>query len=143
MDFFKGLALRLINLGTKWKQIICILFLVGIALPVRAAVVEAEDIPRYVDTPTGTVIVRGIPEPPKTSSDVVQSMPAPTRAASKPESKRRVTPDLPEAPSFEAEVEEPAPAPRSNKMFLILGILIVLIGLALVFYLAKQRRDEQ
>lgn len=142
MDFCKELARRNSLWRPRLEIIVCLIVALWTTLPLRAAIVEAEDVPRYVDTPTGTVIVKGIPDPPAITENFQPEMPAAPRASSQSEPKRKVSQELPDAPDFDAKVEKEQTKPRDNRAFLILGILIILIGLALVFYIAKKRQDE-
>lgn len=142
MDFCQRLSRMRLNPQIK-MGIGCLILFLAISLPLRAAVVEAEDVPRYVDTPTGTVLVEGIPEPPPRPADFRPEAPVTTQSAPKAPEKSEASPDLPEAPSFEAEVEERRPESDNNRLFLVLGLIIIIVGLLLVFYIANKRRDNE
>ncbi|MGM9997900.1 MAG: hypothetical protein ACI38Q_00630 [Candidatus Bruticola sp.] len=148
--------IKVVNELAKCKISVFILFLVCSAVffglfscPVSAAVVEGDDIIRYVDTPTGTVLHKG------TAIDTAPQVPVSDEGYSIPEqqvesslptrSTKKVTPkeEMPEVPNFTAEVEAPAVKKKDNNlMFIVIGAIVVIIGLGIILFIAKSREKE-
>ncbi|MGM9992569.1 MAG: hypothetical protein ACI376_06975 [Candidatus Bruticola sp.] len=148
--------IKVVNELAKCKIFIFVLFLLCgavffslLSCPVSAAVVEGDDIIRYVDTPTGTVLHRGTaidtsPQVPvsdngyKVPEQQVEST-LPTRPAPKVTDKE----EMPEVPNFTAEVEAPVAKKKdSNLMFIVIGAIVVIIGLGVILFIAKSREKE-
>lgn len=112
-----------------------------------AAVVDGDDIVRYVDTPTGTILYKGTainaaPDNGDSVSDEVPSMD--TSSNLTPKHKRQhVSKDIPETPVFDSEVPTTARVHKSNNaLFIAIGILIVIIGVGVILFIAKSREKK-
>ncbi len=138
------------------KQIFSVAFILTVLLylfmsfpsSAIAAVVEGDQVVRYVDTPTGTILYQGTaidtaPVPAEGSSqrvDISQGSPA---LSSQPQKKEVSSSEIPEAPNFEAEVEAPVQKHKSsNTLFLVIGAIVIIIGVGIILFIAKSREKE-
>ncbi len=113
-----------------------------------AAVVEGDQVVRYVDTPTGTVLYEGtaidtapVPEDQAESSYIPQGS---SNLSKRPHKEKATASAIPEAPNFDSEVEAPAPKPKKNNntLFIVIGAIAIIIGLGVILYIAKSREKK-
>ncbi len=112
-----------------------------------AAVVDGDDIVRYVDTPTGTILYKGtaIDTAPETGEVFSDEMPGTNTSSNlTPKRKRQhISKDIPEAPVFDSEVPTPVHTHKSNNtLFIAIGIIIVIIGIGIILFIAKSREKR-
>lgn len=130
-----------------------LLFFILIALSLHgssvslAAVVDGDDIVRYVDTPTGTILYKGTaidtsPVYESSSSDEMPSMDMPSNLTPIHKSSN-VSEEIPEEPVFNSEVETPVQKHKSNNtLFLVIGAIVIIIGVGIILFIAKSREKE-
>lgn len=112
-----------------------------------AAVVDGDDIVRYVDTPTGTILYKGTainaaPDNGENVSDEIPSMDTSSNLTPK-RKHQHVSKDIPEAPVFDSEVPTPARVYKNNNaLFIAIGIIIVIIGVGVILFIAKSREKK-
>lgn len=114
-----------------------------------AAVVEGDQVVRYVDTPTGTILYQGTaidtaPVPFENSSNEIPISQNSSGLSERPREKK-VSPssEMPEVPNFEAEVETPVQKHKSsNTFFIVIGAIVIIIGVGIILFIAKSREKE-
>lgn len=126
---------------------LCVIFLAVLVLLPKAAfsaIVEGEEIPRLVDTPTGTIettemIINAGPN--NNEEDSSDANPGVEAQAAPDEQQKAVTSnEMPEAPNFEADVPNQKPEKKnSNTTLIVIGALIAIIGIGIVLFIAKSR----
>ena len=113
-----------------------------------AAVVEGDEIVRYVDTPTGTILYQGTaidtaPVPSDTQSIETYVPQGESDLSRKPRKEKAISTEIPEVPNFESEVETPVQKHKSNNLlFLVIGAIIIIIGVGVILFIAKSREKE-
>ncbi len=113
-----------------------------------AAVVEGDQVVRYVDTPTGTILYKGtaidtapVPEEQAETNYIPQGS---SNLSERPHKKETADSPIPEMPKFDAEVETPVQKHKSNNntLFIVIGVVAIIIGLGVILYIAKSREKE-
>lgn len=129
--------------------IVCAALCGFLSVPGFAAIVEGDQVVRYVDTPTGTIIYQGtaIDASPKGdgsgSQEYVPEAPAQESARPTKRHKTAVQNEIPEVPNFEAEVEAPVKKHKNNTtLFLVIGAIAIIIGVGVILFIAKSREKE-
>ena len=113
-----------------------------------AAIVEGDEIVRYVDTPTGTILYKGTaidtaPVPAEGESVDNYIPQGQSGLSNKPKKESAVSTEIPEVPNFEAEVEAPVQKHKNNNvLFLVIGAIIIIIGVGIILFIAKSREKE-
>ena len=117
------------------------------SIPSLAAVVEGDQVVRYVDTPTGTILYEGTAIDASPKSDISsQSEYTPDSFSQETVTTKRsetVQNEIPEVPNFEAEVEDPVQKHKNNNtLFLVIGAIVIIIGVGVILFIAKSREKE-
>ena len=128
--------------------IVCAALFSFLSVPALAAVVEGDQVVRYVDTPTGTILYQGtaIDTSPQADTSSQQdytpdSFNEGTVTTNRSESK--VQNEIPEVPNFEAEVETPVQKHKNNNtLFLVIGAIVIIIGVGIILFIAKSREKN-
>lgn len=128
--------------------IVCAALFSFLSVPALAAVVEGDQVVRYVDTPTGTILYEGTAIDASPKSDISsQSEYTPEsfneETVTTNRSKATVQNEIPEVPNFEAEVEAPVQKHKNNNtLFLVIGAIVIIIGVGVILFIAKSREKE-
>lgn len=128
--------------------IVCAALFSFLFVPALAAVVEGDQVVRYVDTPTGTILYQGTAIDTSPQADISSqqdytpdSFNEETVTTSR--SKNTVQSEIPEVPNFEAEVEAPAHKHKNNNtLFLVIGAIVIIIGVGIILFIAKSREKN-
>ncbi len=112
-------------------------------LTVQAAVVEADSVEREVDTAVGVQKETGLSDQGTApASGPVREAPVPgTRPAQEPDSSSQVSPE-PSPPPLDAPIAPPAQGEQGSIMgFVLVGLLVVVLGTAVVLMVARAREQ--
>lgn len=128
--------------------IVCAALFSFLSVPVLAAVVEGDQVVRYVDTPTGTILYQGTAIDTSPQADISSqqdytpdSFNEETVTTSR--SENTVQSEIPEVPNFEAEVETPVQKHKNNNtLFLVIGAIVIIIGVGIILFIAKSREKK-
>ncbi|MCR4783649.1 MAG: hypothetical protein K6A35_03920 [bacterium] len=147
-------------LGRKWKTIVNFGILAAFIFVwpwiARAAIVEGEAVDKYVANPKYTEEDNRFVEESKTGVEVADEVqPVPTASPTSPFSNDSGYSEgaamgggqaaVPEAPNFTPEVAQPVSKKKaqenSNAAYIVLGVIVVIIGIGIMFFVAKNRED--
>ncbi len=130
---------------SRWSA--ALLFALALALAcfvgAQAAVVEADDVVREVDSATGVQEVTGLGAPgTDTDSGPLMVAPGPGgRPPQEPEAGPRVTPEELPAPSPTPGAIPPRPEGGSILGYVLVGLIVVVVGTVVVLVIARNREQ--